>query len=230
MAGLEYVDLDITTSDGVVLHGWWIPTSRPRIGHVLFAHGNGGNIGDRILHAQLLSEAGFDVLLFDYRGYGSSAGRPSERGTYLDSRAARTALLAQDGVAGGRTFYLGESLGGGVVLELALAHPPAGVILTSTFSSVRDVAREHFAILPSFLVPDAYPNARRIAELQAPVLIQHGAVDDLVPVEQAHRNYAAAAGQKELQVIDNAGHNDLVVLAGREWVTAITSWSSRLSM
>jgi alpha-beta hydrolase superfamily lysophospholipase len=90
-AGLAFRELEIATEDGERLHGWWVRTSVPPVGHVLFCHGNAGNIADRVAHAALLSAAGFDVLLFDYRGYGRSSGRPSEHGTYRDSRAARCA-------------------------------------------------------------------------------------------------------------------------------------------
>ena len=230
VAGLAYRELDIRTSDGVALHGWWIPTPAKRLGHLLFAHGNGGSIADRILHTHLLVDAGFDVLAFDYRGYGKSDGRPTEEGTYRDARAARLALLEQDDVDPDRVFYLGESLGGGVVLELATAFPPAGVVLTSTFSSVRDVAQVHFRMLPSALIPDAYPNADRLATLPVPVLIQHGSADELVPVEQARRNFDAAVRPKQLQIIDGAGHNDLVLVAGPDWVTEITRWATRTSV
>lgn len=230
VAGLDYREVNFRTSDGVGLHGWWLPTTAKRLGHILFAHGNGGSIADRIVHAQLLVAAGFDVLLFDYRGYGASEGRPTEAGTYRDARAARSTLLDQPGVDPSRVFYLGESLGGGVVVELATEFPPAGVVLTSTFSSVRDVARVHFRILPSMAVPDAYPNARRLATLQVPVLIQHGSADELVPVEQARRNFDAAAEPKLLQIVDGVGHNDLVVFAGQEWVSGITEWVTRTSV
>ena len=121
---------------------------------MLLFHGNAGNIGDRVPHIALLNGAGFDVLAFDYRGYGRSAGRPSERGTYEDARAARDAL------GPGRTFYLGESLGGAIALELAIHHPPAGLILQSTFTSVRAMARLHYPFIPRALVPDAYPSLR----------------------------------------------------------------------
>ncbi|MET0316448.1 MAG: alpha/beta hydrolase [Rhodococcus fascians] len=230
IAGLDYVELDFDASDGVALHGWWMPTTAKKRGHILFAHGNGGSITDRILHAHLLVDAGFDVLLFDYRGYGRSTGRPTEAGTYLDARAARTALLARDGVDPERVFYLGESLGGGVVVELATEFPPAGVILTSAFSSVRDVAKVHFRLLPTPLVPDAYPSAERLATLGVPVLIQHGADDELVPVEQARHNFRTAAQPKRLQIVDGAGHNDLVLVAGADWVSGITDWAAETSV
>ena len=101
-AGLEFRDVWCATDDGERLHAWWIARRAPALGHVLLCHGNAGNVGDRILHADLLTRAGFDVLLFDYRGYGRSSGAPSERGTYRDARAARACLLRQEGVDAAR--------------------------------------------------------------------------------------------------------------------------------
>jgi pimeloyl-ACP methyl ester carboxylesterase len=107
-ADLPYSDLEIATDDGERVHGWWIRGARAAAGHVLLCHGNAGNVGDRVLHAALLTAAGFDVLLFDYRGYGRSSGRPSEDGTYRDARAARAALLEQPRVDAARVLYLGS--------------------------------------------------------------------------------------------------------------------------
>src|SRR5687768_2928737 len=117
-AGLAFEDVMFDAGDGVRLHGWWVPATAPVIGHILLCHGNAGNVGDRVAHVALLVAAGFDVLAFDYRGYGQSGGRPSEQGTYRDARAARTALLGRHGVDGARVVYLGESLGGAVALAL----------------------------------------------------------------------------------------------------------------
>src|SRR3954447_18196353 len=138
-AGLDFADVDFPTDDGERLLAWWVPARGDAIGHVLLCHGNAGNIGDRIAHVELLSAAGFDVLAFDYRGYGRSSGRPSEQGLYRDARAAHEAMLGREGVDPARVIYLGESLGGAVALALALERPPAGVILQSAFTSVRDV-------------------------------------------------------------------------------------------
>ena len=138
------------------------PGRAPSAGALLFFHGNAGNIGDRALHAGLLSAAGFDVLLFDYRGYGRSSGRAGEAGTYRDARAALGELLRQPGVDPARVFYFGESLGGAIALQLAVSLPPAGLILQSTFTSIRDLARMHYRVVPNFAVPDAYPSLRCI--------------------------------------------------------------------
>ena len=228
-AGLDHRDLAIETADGERLHGWWVEARGDRVGHVLLCHGNAGNVGDRVLHAALLTAAGFDVLLFDYRGYGRSSGRPGEEGTYSDSRAALTCLLEQPGVDTARVIYLGESLGGGVAVELALDHPPAGVVLLSAFASVRAIARVHYPFIPAAVVPDAYPTLSRIPELSAPLLVLHGERDEIVPVEHAQQILDAASGPKEIRVIPGVGHNDIVPLAGREVADAIAAWARALA-
>ena len=126
--------------------------------------------GNRVEQARLLASAGFEVLLFDYRGYGRSSGRPSEGGTYRDARSARDALLRHEEADEFRLIYLGESLGGAVALALALEAPPFGLVLQSASTSVRDMAREHYPYLPRTLIPDEYPSLRRVAELRAPLL------------------------------------------------------------
>ena len=222
-ADLRFADVEIATDDGERLHGWWIPARAPAAGHVLLCHGNAGNVGDRVLHAALLTSAGFDVLLFDYRGYGRSSGRPSEEGTYRDARAARAALVARDGVDGARVLYVGESLGGAVALALALEAPPAGLVLQSAFTSIRDMARRHYPFIPRALVPDAYPSLSLIAGLRAPLLVIHGEEDRIVPAMHGDELFAAAPEPKRLVRLPGVGHNDLLTLAGDEWVRAITA-------
>ena len=222
--GLSSSELEIETDDGERLHGWWVQAEGRSRGHILHCHGNGGNVGDRVLNAELLCARGFDVLLFDYRGYGRSTGRPSEQGTYLDARAARAALLREPGVDDARLFYLGESLGGAVALELALEFPPAGLILQSPFTSVRDMAREHYRVVPHALVPDAYPSFSLIPGLQAPLLVLHGDADDIVPASHGRALFEAAAEPKQLRILPGLGH-DLVPFAGEAWAEAIASFA-----
>ena len=216
-----FAERSFEASDGTRLHGWWLRAGAPAAGHVLLCHGNAGNVADRVPHARLLAAAGLDVLLFDYRGYGRSAGRPDEAGTYLDARAARAALLREPGVAPDRVLYLGESLGGAVALELALEHPPAGLVLQSAFTSVRDMARLHYPVVPGALVPDAYPSLRLIRDLRAPLLVIHGERDEIVPAAHGRALYEAAPEPKRLLVVPGAGHNDLIAGAGREWAAAV---------
>jgi uncharacterized protein len=225
VAGLAFEDMTIRTADGERLHAWWVPARTPSLGHVLLCHGNAGNVGDRLAHLERLSAAGWDVLAFDYRGYGRSTGRPSEHGLNLDGRAARDALLGRDGVEPSRVIYLGESLGGAVALALALELPPAGLVLQSAFTSVRDMARLHYPLIPPALVPDAYPSLRLITALRAPLLVLHGARDTIVPVMHGEALLEAAPRPKRMHVFPGAGHNDLLAEAGDEWVRAIAAWT-----
>ena len=223
--GLRHRELAPRTDDGERLHGWWIESRSATIGHLLLCHGNAGNIADRLLHAALLSAAGFDVLLFDYRGYGASTGTPSEEGTYRDARAALRCLLEQPEVDPRRVVYLGESLGGAIALELALFSPPAGLVLLSTFTSVRALARIHYPFIPAGVVPDAYPSLQRIPRLAAPLLLLHGDHDEIVPIAHAHELFEAAPEPKALHAFAGVGHNDLVSDAGSELAEVIVAWA-----
>ena len=223
--GRPFEDVAFGTADGERLHGWWLPASSPAIGHLLYCHGNGGNIADRTAHARALCSAGFDVLLFDYRGYGRSTGTPTEAGTYEDARAARTALLGMRGVDPMRLVYLGESLGAAVALFLALESPPAGVVLHSAFTSVRDMAAVHYPLAPRRLVPDAYPSLRLIPRVRAPVLVLHGGRDAITPPSHGQALFDAAPEPKRIHVFPQAGHNDLLVVAGRQWIETLTRWA-----
>jgi uncharacterized protein len=226
--GLDGEDVEMSTEDGERLHGWWITAAAgSRRGHVVHFHGNAGNISHRLPEAAALSGAGFDVLLFDYRGYGLSTGRPHEAGLYRDARAARAAVVARSRVDPSRLFHLGESLGGAVALALALEHPPRGLVLQSTFTSVRDMARVHYPVVPPFLLPDAFPSLRRVPHLRAPLLIVHGDADDIVPFAQGEALFAAAPPPKRFHRVAGAGHNDLLAVMGKSYAQVIARWADQ---
>ena len=228
--GLTYEDVEIATSDGEALHAWWIPaTTEPRLGHVLFLHGNGGNVGTRVAKAKLLASRGLDLLVVDYRGYGRSSGHPTEEGTYRDARAARQALLGRLGVDGGRIVYVGESLGGAVALELAVAEPPAALVLQSTFTSIRAMGRIHYPMIPAFVTPNAYPSLARIPALRCPLLVMHGSRDEIIPVEQGRELYAAARGPKAITILGPASHNDIALVASDAYADGIANWLRTLA-
>lgn len=210
---LPFEDVWLTTRDGVRVHGWFLPapTHAPpeRAGlAVLVAHGNGGNISHRFALYGLLRELGLNVLTFDYRGYGRSEGRPTEEGTYLDAEAAADWLEAR-GFPRTRIIAFGESLGGGVVSELARRRPGlGGLVLQSSFTSIPDVGAERYPfLLPRLLASIRYDTHARLPGLALPVLILHGRDDTLIGFHHAEINFAAARAPKWLREI--AGdHND----------------------
>ena len=126
-----------------------------------------------------------------------------------------------DGVDPARVLYLGESLGAAVALELAVAHPPAALILQSPFTSIRDIARVHYAFIPRAFVPDAYPSLDRIPHLRAPLLVIHGTADAVVPLMHGEELFRAAPEPKRLEVFRGAAHNDL---GGERWAELILDW------
>ncbi len=222
--GLPHEDLTLTTGDGARLHAWFVrATTDTPIGHILYAHGNGGNIGDRSPILALLSAAGFDVLTFDYRGYGRSTGSPGEHGLYRDARAARAALLAYPHLDPERVLYLGKSLGGAVAVELATEFPPAAMILMSTFTTLREAARSIYPFLPKSLIPNAFPSLQRIRDIHVPTLVMHGDADELLPIRMGRALYEAAPGPKQWRAYPGGHHNDLVL--DPSWAPTVADWA-----
>jgi fermentation-respiration switch protein FrsA (DUF1100 family) len=215
--GLAYEDVWFPAADGVKLHGWLVPAPDARFTVVWF-HGNAGNISHRVhnigyLHRLLRT----NVFIFDYRGYGQSRGTRfslSEQATYRDGEGALAYLRSRQDLAHTRLVFFGRSLGAAVAVELARRDPPAGLILETTFSTLKDVARVHYPFVPLFFLRTKYETIRKLPEIRVPVLILHGDRDEVVPLEQAERLYAAANEPKTLYVIRGASHNDTYVVGG----------------
>lgn len=209
-AGVDFVDVNFSAEDGVRLHGWWVP-GRATNTTLLWFHGNAGNLSDRVALLELLhDELGVGVFMFDYRGYGRSEGKPSEAGLYADARAAFEATQMHAGVRADEVVVFGQSLGAAVAVELATAHPVRGVVLEAAFTSIPDMARHHYAFLPvrPFL-KTRFDSEARIAHIDAPLLMIHGADDDIVPLDMGRELFAAAAEPKEFSLVEGAGHNDV---------------------
>ena len=141
-------DCWVTTEDGVKLHAWFAPAESAQA-TLLLSHGNGGNISYRYLLMRSLQRRRFNVLMYDYRGYGRSEGTPTENGIYTDGRAFFDYLLTQPEVDQRKIVLWGTSLGGAVATDLATHRPAAGLILESTFTSGQDVARILYPLLPT---------------------------------------------------------------------------------
>jgi fermentation-respiration switch protein FrsA (DUF1100 family) len=147
-------------------------------------------------------------MMFDYRGYGRSEGLPTEKGVLLDARAARKCLAERAGVAEEEIVVMGESLGGGVAVDLAAGDGAAGLILESTFTSLPDVASNVVKYVPArYLMRNRMNSLEKIARYQGPLLQAHGDADKLIPIEQGRALHAAAPGPKQFVTIPGAGHN-----------------------
>jgi fermentation-respiration switch protein FrsA (DUF1100 family) len=217
--GLEYRELELATSDGVTVHGWYLPAENAR-GALLFCHGNAGNIEHRLYPARVFHELGLAVLLFDYRGYGKSTGEPSEEGTYRDAEAAYDFLAAEGFMPKGIVLY-GESLGGGVAIELAGRRQVAGVAVESTFTSVTNLGAELYRWLPVRLLSRfRYDNAAKVASLGVPLLVAHSPDDELIPYSHGEAVFAAAAEPK-IFLATGGGHNSGGFLQRPGWVDVV---------
>ena len=192
------------------LNGWFFPASKGSARAnlaFLICHGNGGNISDRLDLYDLLLTAGVNVFAFDYRGYGRSEGRPSERGTYDDAGSAYDWLRAR-GFAERNIIALGESLGGGIASELALRKTVGGLVLQSSFTSIPDLGAELFPWLPVRLVGTIqYDTRNKLAKIKVPVLILHSRNDTIIPFHHGEKNFAAASEPKIFWEL-SGDHND----------------------
>jgi fermentation-respiration switch protein FrsA (DUF1100 family) len=209
-AGLPFTEVTLATDDGVRLHAWHVRAPAARA-LVVVCHGNAGNVADRVPMAEAFARAGLDTLLFDYRGYGRSAGRPSEEGLYHDGEAARR-WAEQRGLP---VVLYGESLGGAVAVDLASRHPPALLVVQSSFTSLPDLAAR---LIPfgNLLARSRFASLQKMPRVRATLLVVHGDRDELVPYAMGQRLLAAATGPRELLTVAGGHHNDMFERAGAE--------------
>jgi len=205
---LQFQDIFFAAADGTKLHGWYCPVETPRA-VVLVAHGNAGHVASRAPWLRYLqTRANVSVFMFDYRGYGRSEGRPSVEGAIQDAMAAREKLCEIAAIKESGMLLMGESLGGAIVIQLANKSPPQGLILQSTFSSLRDVADVHFPRL-SWLVPrNKLDSVTQIAAYRGPLLQSHGTADRTIPFSSGAKLFGAANEPKTFVTIENADHNN----------------------
>jgi fermentation-respiration switch protein FrsA (DUF1100 family) len=211
--GLLVEDVELLPSGGpggTRLHAWWSAPEgwHPDLGAVLYCHGNAGNLshrGEGLRRWQdLLGQA---VLIFDYPGYGRSGGRPSEAGCRAAAEAAHGHLTGVRGVPGERVLLYGGSLGGALAIDVASRRPARALVLVSAFTSLRDMARAVFPLVPGWVVSGRFDNLARIASCRAPVFIAHGTADRLVPFAQGERLFAAAPEPKQFFPMPGYDHN-----------------------
>jgi hypothetical protein len=205
-------EVELKTEDGVTIRGWYL--GHPEATRsLLFLHGNAGNLEHRRSILLGIRKLGLNVLAIDYRGYGRSAGHPSEAGLYTDARAAYAWLMQRTDAAS--MVVYGESLGGGPACELAATSKVAGLVLQSTFTSIADIAALRYPWLPvHWLVRTKFDNLAKLERIDAPILFIHGRRDDVVPFSMAERMFERATSPKHRLWLEQARHNDLYEVEG----------------
>ncbi|EIZ79164.1 hypothetical protein WSK_2351 [Novosphingobium sp. Rr 2-17] len=219
-AGFERAALH--TSDGLELTAAWRPAHRGKP-TIVFFHGNGDSLPGAAIATQGLAEAGYGLLLADYRGYAGNPGKPTEDGLAMDGRAA-IAFVEAHGVAADKVVVMGASLGTGVATRLAAEHRPAALVLVSPFTSLPDAGAAAFPWIPvRTLMRDRFDSLRIIGKIDAPVLVLHATNDRVIPFAQGEAMARAARHSKFLR-FDRFGHQ-LQFTAPAQ--TAIAAWLER---
>ena len=215
--GLPFQELALKTADGETLGAWFCPRPEQEAPVLLFFHGNAGNREDRLHNVAGLWQAGISVLIFDYRGYGESTGRPSEAGLLADGLAAFDWL--KDQVRPRGIVLFGRSLGGAVAAQVAGRRPARALILESTFTSAPDMAPR---VLPlpgiRLLVRSRYDAMAVVRRLEIPLLVIHGTRDELVPFEMGERLFnGASTARKQFRAVEGGRHNDTYLVPGPDY-------------
>jgi len=186
---------------------------------LLYIHGNAEDLGDIRPLLDRLHGWGFSVFAYDYRGYGTSDGNPSERNAYQDADAAYAYLTQQLKIPPEQIIVYGRSVGGGSAVDLATRHPVSGLILESTFTSAFRVVVP-FPILPF----DKFSNLDKLRKVHCPVLVMHGQADQTIPIQHGQRLYEAAREPKMSLWVAEAGHNDLDRVAGERYQRTLVAF------
>ncbi len=222
--GVQIEDVWLHTADGVKINAFF--HSNPDSKQVLlWFHGNAENIGYGLSQMRELATAGTSILAVDYRGYGKSEGSPYEAGVYKDADAAYDYLVKQRQFRPQDILIYGHSLGGAVAVNLASRRPCGGLIVQSSFTSARDMARRMLAIpLIAYVVQSRFDSVERIRDVHAPILIAHGTRDDVVPLAMGQQLFAAAPEPKRFYPIQGAGHNDMLEVGGEAYLACLKAF------
>ncbi|MFH1478148.1 MAG: alpha/beta hydrolase [Candidatus Omnitrophota bacterium] len=207
---LTYQDIFLNVGKNIKLHGWYIPSMDSRY-TILYFHGNGGNISNRLDKIAMLNKLGLDVFIFDYRGFGKSAGKASEENLYNDALASYDYLVFEKKIPYKEIILYGESLGGAVAIDLASKKKVGALITESTFSCITDIARVLYPMFPRFIIKSRFDSTSKISKINVPKLIMHSKDDDIVPFGQSIKLFNIAPNPKkhiELEGLHNSCHID----------------------
>ena len=225
--GMDYAPLTIRTADGEQLHAWQLTAAHPRA-RIIYFHGNGGNLSVWAPIVTRLAHEGYSVLAFDYRGYGRSTGRPTERGLYRDVEA----VVGQTWTSEDRSsplVYWGRSLGATMAAYAATVRKPDGIVLESGFPDARSVVRTSPVLLcVSVFSSYRFPTTEFLARDSSPLLIMHGDRDRVIPYSLGQALFDRARNPKKFLTIVGADHNDAAPPDERAYWRTVEQFTSSL--
>ena len=222
--GLRQVE--ITATDGLKLLAWFKPAQHGKP-TLLYLHGNGGNLDNRIPRVRRAAETGWGLLFLEYRGYGGNPGSPSEDGFVADISGALGYLRGQE-VGPERIVLYGESLGTGLAVRLASGQNFAAMVLESPYTSIAAIAQAMYWFIPvDLLIRDRFALLSRIGQVHTPLLVLQGGQDRIVPPRMSSQVFAAANQPKQLWTAPQAGHEDLMRFGAFDAVTAFVEGAIR---
>lgn len=227
--GLNFEEVRFASKDGTKLHGWLIPAKGEKAkATIVFSHGNAGSIGHHLPFVAWLPEEGFNVFIYDYRGYGKSEGKVDRKGMTEDAAAAFRAAAEREEVDEGKLLSLAHSLGGAKSVAGLAADRPAGlrgVVVISSFASYSAMARIWGGNVGAQLTNDEFAAGGLIGKLEGvPVLIMHGDADEVIPFDEGRVLAAAAREPKEFWAVPGGRHSDLLLRDDGKWRKKMLAW------
>ena len=216
--GLRVEEVWLRAEDNVRLNAWYLPSPTTSKVLLLF-HGNATNLGTDLPRLQFFARLGVSLFEVDYRGYGKSEGSPDEAGLYRDANAAYQYLLEARAHKPRDILLHGQSLGGAVAIDLASRRECGGLIVESSFTSAREMARRMFLLpLLEYVPKSRFDSRRKIGQVRCPVLIVHGTQDQVIPFSMGQELYQAAREPKSFLPVEGAGHADSFVVGSERYL------------
>lgn len=229
---MKFEEVTFSTTDNVKLHGWFLPVSQGQSvkGTVVFSHGNAGSLGHHLPFVDWLPKQGYQLLMYDYRGFGKSAGAPTREGLILDVEAAFSYAQQRKEIAGGKIFSFGHSLGGAKsIVALTRTKVPGlrAVITDGTFASYEEMAIIMAGNFGKNLVSDELSPKDAVAKLPVPLLMIHGTADEVVPLAQGKALFAAAKPRKTFFEVKGGSHGNSLARNNGEYRKKMLEWMTQ---
>lgn len=225
----ESKEIWFTTADGVKINGLYAKAPDAKF-TLLWFHGNAGNMENRFDMLKKLLKVGIDILIIDYRSYGKSEGSPSEEGLYKDADGAYDFLISEMKIPPERIIIFGKSLGSAVAIDLASRVKCAGLIVQSSFTSAKDMAKYVMPFFPArYFMRTNFDSISKISKITVPKLFIHSPADEVIPFEQGKKLFEAAPEPKRFYEVPYAAHNYTYIIGGEKYLDEFRKFVKSLS-